>query len=182
MERRVELCNLRVKIGDDFGIGVRKTRGIAGQTALRDEVSKQPDPPKSPRGVLTKTVDDSRDSNRLADDHVVQWLPATYCQKRVVTRDFDRSTAARRHLETGLDTAIDPLADLVRPDRTIRAESEDLGQVALHGFFDRQTLASSKIDNKTIIFYTLSHSRSPCNDDQVRVLEPACHAVQVVEP
>src|SRR5216683_7229937 len=92
-----------------------------------------------------------------------------------------RSTASGRHLETGFDTAIDPIADPVRLDRTIRAESEDLRQVALYGFFDGQTFTSRGVDNKAIILYTLSHGRSPRDDDQVRVLEPAGHPVQVVE-
>src|SRR5258708_26435915 len=121
---------------------------------------------------MTKRGDGGGDRNGFGDDDVVEGVPATYCQKRVVTGDFDRSTAAGRHLETGLDTAIDPLADLVRPDRTIRAESEDLGQVALPGFFDSQALPSCEIDNKTIILYTLSHRRSSRGHDQVPGLQP----------
>src|SRR5437588_12618260 len=57
----------------------------------------------------------------------------------------------------------------------------NLRDLALDGFFDGQALPTKWIVEEAVTFEALSHSRSSRDDDQVAVLEPTRHPVQVVE-
>src|ERR1700693_4692513 len=95
---------------------------------------------------------------------------------------LDRPSTTRRDLETRFDTAVDPLGDLIGLHCPVRCESKDLLLVLSNSFLYGQALTGFWVDNKTVMFYALPHRRPASHDDQVGVLEPARHPVQIVEP
>ena len=168
-------------VSDDVRIRIRDVRSRAGQRPFRYEVTHETDHFVWRGSVGAKAVDNSRHSNLVADHDVMQRLPSTNRQERVVPGDFDRATRSRGDLETRLDAAVHPGGNLVRLDSAIRCKAVNLWYLPPDRVFDGQPLASLKVDNETITFNTLSHRRSSCDDDQVAVLESAGHAVQVVK-
>src|SRR5450759_1569326 len=87
----------------------------------------------------------------------------------------------RGDLETRFYAAVDPFAYLVRLDRPIRREAERRRYTTPDCFLNGQSLPSSWVIDEAVVAEALSHRRPTRHDDQVRVLEPACHPVQVVE-
>src|SRR5229473_8288539 len=94
---------------------------------------------------------------------------------------FDRPSAARGYLETGFDATVDPLAHIARLHRAVGGEAEDRGHPTADSLLNRQTLPRFWVIDDAVVADALSHRRPTRDDDQVRVLEPARHPVQVVE-
>src|SRR6266446_9981351 len=98
-----------------------------------------------------------------------------------MARDLNGTAGSSRNPKTRLDSTVHPRMDFLRFDRSIPSEPKNRRHSFSDGVFDGQTFACSGVDNDTIMFYTLPHRGPTRHDDQVRVLEPARHAVQVVE-
>src|SRR4029077_6177321 len=113
------LSDLRVKIRKYLGVSVSETGRVACKAAFCDEIGQQPDSSQSPRTVLAKAGNDSRDSYWFANDEIVERLPTAHCQERVMSCHFDGPSAPRGHFKTRVHATIDPLADLVGADRAI---------------------------------------------------------------
>src|SRR5713101_7559058 len=175
------LLDEAVEVRDDLWFRVGEARSCCGEATLGDEVSQQAHFANRHRCVLTETPNPSRYRDSRTDRDLMERAP-TFCgQERMMASNLDRTARPRRDLEARLDAAVHPGVDFLRLHRAIPREPENRWHPLSYRRFDRQPLPCCGIDNDTIIFYTLPHARSARNDDQVRVLEPTRHPVQVVK-
>src|SRR6267143_2086839 len=99
----------------------------------------------------------------------------------MVPSDLNAATRSCEDLETWLDPTIDPRFDLMRLNLSVQREPKDTRKPALHVLLKGYAGSRIWIVNESVSPPALSHARSPRDDDQVRVLEPARHAVEVLE-
>src|SRR5713101_2527847 len=100
----------------------------------------------------------------------------------MVPRDLHGASRSCHELETRLDPAIYPGRNMLRLDSPVPCKPQDTWNPALDVFLESYPSSSIWIVNQSVGTPALPHRRPARHDDQVRVLEPARHAVEVVEP
>src|SRR5438309_6306361 len=121
--------NGRPEVGDNCRINVYELRRPSADSAVSNEVTQQP----SQLGRQTLTSEDlqtARHGNRIANDQIVKGLPARHCQKWMMSRYLDPPSGLGRHGKTGLDSAIDPIANIARLNTASRRKAENKGTPA----------------------------------------------------
>src|SRR6266851_2400827 len=181
LQRFEVLRDHMVEIGDDFWVRVGEAWSCPGKAPFGDEVSQQTHFAQLDRCVVAEAPYPSGHADARADCNVMKRSPPLCGQERMMASNLDRATSPGRDLEARLDAAVHPGVDFLRLHRPIPAEPENRWHLPSYRGFDRQPLPRRGVDNDTIILYTLPHARPARNDDQVRVLEPTRHPIQVVE-
>ena len=98
-----------------------------------------------------------------------------------MTRNLDRTAAASGDLEAWLYPTVNPGMYIARLDTSVRCKAMDLENLSMNRLFDGHPFARGWIVDESVASGALSHGRTSRDDDQVAVLEPARHPVQVVE-
>src|SRR2546430_6596376 len=111
----------------------------------------------------------------------MQGLPTRDGEKRMMTGNLNTPSGLGAHRKTWLDTAVHPGDDISYLDSASRRKAENRRTFPLHKLLDGEPRSRLRIVHERARDQTFPDARPCCNDDQVRLLEPARFCIEIVE-